>query len=91
MSVELHDGLEAIEKKAFADCRSLCEILFPPPVRAIEDRAFYCCSRLTTAILNDGLEEIGVGAFAQCTLLVQIVIPPSIRAIEDYAFWIAQG
>ena len=35
ISVELHNGIEVIEKQAFADCRSLREMLFPPSVRAI--------------------------------------------------------
>ena len=30
IGVELHDGIEVIEKEAFYDCRSLREILFPP-------------------------------------------------------------
>ena len=38
MSVELHNGIEVIEKEAFYECRSLREILFPPTVsRAIEE------------------------------------------------------
>jgi hypothetical protein len=61
MSVELHDGLEVIEKEAFEECRSLREMLFPPSVRAIKEGAFCWCSVLTTAILNDGLEVIGGG------------------------------
>jgi hypothetical protein len=85
ISVELHDGLEVIEKDAFCDCRSLREILFPPSVRAIKDWAFHKCSGLTTAILKDGLEEIGEYAFSGCAL-VRIDIPPSMRAIKDWAF-----
>ena len=85
MSVELHDGIEVIEKEAFYECRSLREILFPPSVRAIKKGAFENCSGLTTAILNDGLEEIGVRAFEGCAL-VRIDIPPSVREIDDEAF-----
>ena len=53
MNVELHDGLEVIEKEAFEECRSLREMLFPPSVRAIKEGAFCWCSVLTTAILNE--------------------------------------
>ncbi len=52
----------------------------------IKDRAFHCCSGLTTAILNDGLEEIGEGAFLRCRSLVRINIPPSVREIDEMAF-----
>jgi hypothetical protein len=45
------------------------EILIPPTIKSIEDRTFYGCSQLTTAIVGKGLEEIGEGAFAHCTLL----------------------
>jgi hypothetical protein len=86
INVELHDGIEVIEKNAFEDCRSLREILFPPSVREIKWGAFCWCSGLTTAILNDGLEEIGEWAFKGCAL-VQIVMPPSVRAIKTYAFY----
>ena len=66
ISVELHDGLEVIEKEAFRDCRSLREILFPPSVRAIKNWAFSGCLNLKTVILNDGLEEIERKAFGCC-------------------------
>ena len=33
ISVELHDGIEVIEKQAFYSCRSLREMLLPPSVR----------------------------------------------------------
>jgi hypothetical protein len=85
MSVELHDGIEVIEKEAFYECCSLCKILSPPLVRAIKERAFSYCEWLTTAILNDGLEEIGEYAFSGCAL-VCIDIPPSIRVIKYCAF-----
>ena len=78
--MELHDGIEVIEKEAFYKCRSLHEILFPPSVRAIEANAFRYCISLTTAILNDGLEVIGKGAFYFCAL-VRIDIPPTVRVI----------
>ena len=87
MSVELHDGIEVIEKEAFYECCSLCKILSPPLVRAIKERAFSYCEWLTAAILNDGLEEIGEYAFSGCAL-VCIDIPPSIRVIKYCAFHI---
>ena len=86
ISVELHDGLEVIEERAFNGCRSLREILFPPSVRAIKDRAFQDCSELTTAILNDGLEVIEEKTFNGCRSLREILFPPSVRAIKHRAF-----
>jgi hypothetical protein len=85
MSVELHDGLEVIEKEAFEECRSLREIDIPPSVRAIKDHTNQDCSGLTTAILNDGLEKIGEGAFSQCAF-ESIVIPPTVKEIDETAF-----
>jgi len=84
--VELHDGLEVIEERAFGYCRSLRKILFPPSVRAIKDEAFCDCLGLTTAILNDGLEEIGVRSFILCAF-VHLVIPHTIREIKEGAFY----
>jgi hypothetical protein len=77
IGVELHDGIEVIEKNAFEDCRSLREILSPPSVRAIEANAFHNCSGLTAAILNDGLEVIGAGAFGDARWYASTYPPPS--------------
>ena len=77
MSVELHDGLEVIEKEAFEECRSLREMLFPPSVRAIKEGAFCWCSVLTTAILNDGLEVIGGGHSKDARWYASTYPPPS--------------
>jgi hypothetical protein len=60
-----------------------------PPIRRIEDDAFFGCRLLTIADLNnEGLEEIGVWAFQYCTSLQRIVIPPAIRVIGKWAFYV---
>ena len=64
----------------------VCEIIIPPTVEAIKDRAFFGCSQLTSVKLGEGLEEIGEEAFCGCELLQRIVIPPAVRAIKDAAF-----
>jgi hypothetical protein len=64
----------------------LREIVIPPSIRAIEERAFYGCSELAIVILGEGLKEIGEAAFARCTSLREIVIPPAVRVIHEGAF-----
>lgn len=45
--------------------RDVTHVTVHPSVKAINVRAFYQCSQLTTAILGDGLEEIGEYAFSE--------------------------
>ena len=56
-------------------------------VRAIQSRAFWGRSQLTTVILNDGLKEIGERAFQGCTSLREIDIPRSVKTIKEKAFY----
>ena len=83
--VILNDELNEIGVDAFR-CTSIEEIVIPNAVRAIHERAFSCCSELTTVTLGDGLEEIGKCSFAWCTSLNEILIPNAVKTIETYAF-----
>jgi hypothetical protein len=74
VSVETHDGIEKIEKCAFADCDSLRGIKLPG-VKEIEGSAFWGCRAMTVAEFGNKLETIGECAFVFCPLLQRIAIP----------------
>jgi hypothetical protein len=58
-----------------------------PSVKAIKERAYNCCVRLTTMIFNERLKEIGEDAFSGCKSLHEISIPPAVKAIKKMVFY----
>ncbi len=55
-------------------------------VNAIDEKAFYNCSGLTSVIIPNTITIIGNNAFNGCSALTGIDIPNSIFIIGDYAF-----
>jgi hypothetical protein len=84
VSVEMHDGIETVEKEAFYNCRSLRGIKLPG-VKEVEYEAFKYCRALTDVEFGDMLETIGAYAFAGCHLRGSVTIP-SARTIGYGAF-----
>jgi hypothetical protein len=84
VSVEMHDGVERIEERAFQGCISLRGIKLPGVV-AVELGAFQLCTALTDVDFGDKLETIRYDAFNNCHSLQKIKMP-SLRAIGLRAF-----
>lgn len=80
----IEDGVESIQRSAFANCSSLEEIQIPESVVSIGPGAFEGCSSLEFIQLPSGLEEIRAYTFAGCTSLKEITIP-------ENTTWIAYG
>lgn len=55
-------------------------------VMGIGDRAFYYCSKLTSATIPNSVKNIGWGAFEYCSSLISIAIPNSVKSIGNSAF-----
>ena len=85
--VELCEGLLAIGKNAFNNCRSLKRIKIPSTVTLIGDSAFLYCGKLEKIELQEGIEEIGDFAFNQCTSVKHVHIPTTIKRIGCCAFY----
>ena len=83
VSVEMHDGVEIIEIKAFANCESLRGIKLIG-VRKVRNYAFSECA-LSDVEFGNELETIGVCAFQKCNSLKSIKIP-SVRTVSKGAF-----
>ena len=84
LTVETHDGIRKVGKKAFSRCRSLRRINLKSAVE-IDDCAFYYCNNLESVEFGDRLETIGESAFEGCAL--KHVKLPSIITIGARAFY----
>jgi hypothetical protein len=84
--VELVEGLETIELRAFQDCTSLENVFIPSTVKTIGSWAFRGCNNLNHVKLVEGLENIDDGAFQDCTSLENVFIPSTVNTIGYEAF-----
>ena len=62
--VVVPDGVTAIGKMAFSNCRSLESIVIPKSVTSIEVIAFFHCRGLTSITIPDSVTHIGGDAFS---------------------------
>jgi len=82
----LPSTLTSIEENAFVGM-PLEEIVIPPSVTLIENRAFRACKYLQSVFFNDSkIEVIQNETFAGCSSLEYINLPVSIKRIENEAF-----
>eukprot|EP00980_Cylindrotheca_fusiformis_P022726 scaffold9646_cov133-Cylindrotheca_fusiformis.AAC.9 len=85
-SVELPEGLQAIEPWLFGFCRNLTTVKIPSSVIKIGDQAFEGCESLTSVQLSYGLLEIGARSFTSCCSIETLHIPPTVSTIGLRAF-----
>ena len=83
VTVETHDGIRRIGRKAFQYC-TLRRINLKSVVE-IELYAFFRCRSLESVEFGDKLERIGNREFSECTSLKHLKLP-TIITIGDYAF-----
>ena len=90
--VKMSDQLQEINsatvfepKGVFQDCTSLRDVVFPPELRYIGDRAFSGASAIEKLELPDNLEEIGRYSF-EGTQVRKIYLPKSLRCVGNGAF-----
>ena len=84
LTVDTHDGIRRVGKRAFNRCISLRRISLKSAVE-IDDWAFDKCKNLESVELGDMLETIGTSAFARCGSLLHLKLP-SITTIGVAAF-----
>lgn len=60
------------------------------PVKAIDDNAFFSCTKLTGITIPNSVTSIGEWAFYNCSELTEITIPNSVTNIGEYAFYACQ-
>ena len=62
------------------------DVVIPDTVTVIGEKAFYCCSGLTSVTIPNSVTSIGGGAFSGCSGLTSVTIPNSVTSIGDWAF-----
>ena len=77
-------GLEEIPNQAFENCYHLQEIMLPPNITRIGNRAFSCCY-LHSFVIPDGVTTIGSEAFDGVGTIDKLVIPNSVISIGERA------
>ena len=87
VSVAVPEGVETISYGAFYKCYAIEEIILPPSVSVIEERAFHGCENLKSAVLNEGLRSLGKDAFMRCYSLAEITLPSTLREVGDFVFY----
>ena len=56
------------------------------PVVALEDKAFYNCSKLTKVVIPNSVVSIGEGAFRYCPSLVDVTLPENLKSLSRSMF-----
>lgn len=85
-SVEIPEGVIALNTSLFEDCKLLETVKLPSTIRVLGQRAFYNCKALKDIVLPEGLEFIGDDCFYNCESLERIIIPGSVRVIPNTCF-----
>lgn len=86
-TVTFSETVKKIRKRAFADCKWLCEVRQAYSVECIEAYAFSGCGSLRRIELSENLRQIGIRAFENCTSLEAIQIPEGVEEIPERAFY----
>ena len=84
-TVVISEGIQRIDRNAFADCSNLTFVSIPESVTEIFDCAFCNCTSLETIHLPSGLTGMR-RLFEGCTSLTDVNIPSGVRAIESTFF-----
>lgn len=84
-SYQVMDGVQNIGAGSAEYCTNVHEVIIPPGVNHIYERAFMYSS-LSIISLPKSLREIKEYAFQGCDEIVYLDIPEGVRVIDDYAF-----
>lgn len=82
-SLVINEGVEAIGKEAFANCRQLATVTLPSSLSTIDDAAFRDCSRLGSVVIPSGVNTIGMSAFGGCKVLKSLDVAADNEKFES--------
>lgn len=80
-SVQLHEGLEGIDARAFCGT-FISEIAIPDSVKYLGNTVFGSCEELSSVKLPQGLTVIELSLFSNCSSLKTVIFPPGVKRIN---------
>lgn len=85
-SIEIPEGVSAIDEYAFNFCPELSTIKFPSTLKVIGKEAFYHAQKLSFKTFNEGLERIEKSAFGQVLGLEEVTMPSTLKYLGETVF-----
>lgn len=97
-TIEIPEGVEVLDARAFSNCESLKSIKLPSSLKSIEWIArgysnddfftspFMNCKSLTTLEIPEGITELPDFLFYNCESLKTVKIPSRVKIIKSHAF-----
>ena len=87
-ALDVGEGITALGKSLFEQCRSMKTLSLPSTLKTVEERCFfmYSIGGPTELIIPKNMSNIGEKAFT-CCAFESVTIPETIRIIGDYAFY----
>lgn len=93
-SINIPEGVTAIENSAFWNCNSLNSISLPNSLKTIGDMedhfhegVFFGCSSLQTITIPKNVSLIGPNTFWDCSSLKSIILPNNLSTLGSSAFF----
>ncbi len=88
MALDVGEGITALGKSLFEQCRNMKTLSLPSTLKTVEERCFfmYSIGGPTELIIPKNMSNIGEKAFT-CCAFESVTIPENIRIIGDYAFY----
>lgn len=77
----------SIGNRAFSNCTSLRNIIFPEALTSIGEYGYSGCTNLTNINIPNNTTNIGASAFRECVSLVSINIPEGVTDIKNALFY----
>lgn len=87
-ALDVGEGITALGKSLFEQCRSMKSLSLPSTLKTVEERCFfmYSIGGPTELIIPKNMSNIGEKAFT-CCAFESVTIPENIRIIGNYAFY----
>ena len=85
--IELSEGLEYIDERAFCLCSHFESIKLPESIKVISRDAFMGCESLKNFEIPYGFETVEAGLFNDCLALESVKIPSTVTRLEAGVFY----
>ena len=73
-------------KQAFANNKTVTEVILPPVMNELPDKIFSGCEKLASFEMPGGVTAIGEGCFNNCYSLASLQLPSTLERIGESAF-----